>query len=99
MRNKCGFACNRLRHPLCCIYMTDTYDSLERLAHATGMTDLEYSAQQKELAYLARKEKILAELRECKESAPMPEVHQNHAEPTHDPYADYDYGYHDQYDF
>lgn len=81
------------------VYMTDTYDSLDRLAHATGMTDLEYEAQQKELARLAREKKILSEVRQFKDSAPMPEIHQNHEEPTCDPYADYDYGYHDQYDF
>jgi len=78
--------------------MTDTYDSLDRLAHATGMTDLEHQEQQKVLASLARKEKILAELRECKEPAPMPEVHQNHEEPLIDPYDDYDYGYHSQWE-
>lgn len=70
------------------MYMTDTYDSLDRLAHATGMTDLEYQEQQK----------IFAELRECKEPAPMPEVHQNHEEPLIDPYDDYDYGYHSQWE-
>lgn len=99
MQNKCGFACNRSRHPLCCIYMTDNYDSLDRLAHASGMTDLEYEAQQKELAYQARLEKILEDVRNSKEPAEMPEVHQNHEERWHDAYEDYDYGYHDQYDF
>ena len=74
----------------------DNYDSLDRLAHASGMTDLEYEAQQKEPARL---EKILEDVRNSKEPAEMPEVHRNHEERWHDAYEDFDYGYHDQYDF
>ena len=84
-------------NPLHCIYMTDN-DSLARLAHATGMTDLDYEAQQKELARLARLDKILDDVRNSDEPAEMPEVHRNHEECHHDPYEDYDFGYHDQYE-
>lgn len=35
----------------------------------------------------------------CSEPAEMPEVHRNHEERAFDPYEDFDYGYHDQYDF
>ena len=79
--------------------MKDNYDSLDRLAHASGMTDLEYEAQQKELARLARLEKILEDVRNSDEPAEMPEVHRNHEERGYDPYEDFDYGFHDQYDF
>ena len=73
-------------------------DSLARTAHAYGITDVEYEAQQKELARLARLEKILEDVRNSDEPAEMPEVHRNHEEPTWvEPY-DYDYGYHDQWD-
>ena len=74
----------------------DNYDSLDRLAHASGMTDLEYEAQQKEPARL---EKILEDVRNSDEPAEMPEVHRNHEERWRDAYEDFDYGYHDQYDF
>jgi hypothetical protein len=77
----------------------DNYDSLDRLAHASGMTDLEYEAQQKEPVYQARLEKILEDVRNSDEPAEMPEVHRNHEERWHDAYEDFDYGYHDQYDF
>ncbi|MAR67026.1 MAG: hypothetical protein CL833_07250 [Crocinitomicaceae bacterium] len=73
-------------------------DSLARTAHAYGITDVEYQAQQKELARLARLEKILEDVRNSDEPAEMPEVHRNHEELSHDPYEDYDYGYHDQWD-
>ena len=66
--------------------MKDNYDSLDRLAHTTGMTDLEYEAQQKELAYQARLEKILEDVRNSDEPAQMPEVHRNHEDPSYDPY-------------
>lgn len=66
--------------------MKDNYDSLDRLAHAKGMTDLEYEAQQKELAYQARLEKILEDVRNSDEPAEMPEVHRNHEDPPYDPY-------------
>ena len=79
--------------------MENENDSLARLAHATGITDVEYEAQQKELAYQARLEKILADVRNSDEPAEMPEVHRNHEEPSFDQYEDIDYGYHDQYDF
>ncbi len=59
-------------------------DSLARLAHANGITDVEYEAQQKELAYQARLEKILADVRNSDEPAEMPEVHRNHEEPSYD---------------
>ena len=48
---------------------------------------------------IARANQTLAEERYLEEQALMQEVHRNHEEPTHDPYEDYDYGYHDQYDF
>ena len=83
------------------VYM-ENYDSLDRLAHASGMSDLEYleyEALQKKLAYQARLEKILEDVRNSKEPAEMPEVHRNHEERMYDPYEDFDYGYHDQYDF
>ena len=76
-------------------------DSLARTAHAYGITDVEHDAQQKELARLARAEESIRQLRlarENNEPAPMPEVHRNHEELSHDPYEDYDYGYHDQWD-
>ena len=79
--------------------MDTTNDSLARTAHAFGITDVEYEAQQKELAYLARLEKILEDVRNSDEPAEMPEVHRNHEERWHDAYEDFDYGYHDQYDF
>ena len=34
----------------------------------------------------------------ARKSAPMSEVHRNHEEPSYDPYEDYDYGYHDQFE-
>ena len=73
-------------------------DSLARTAHAYGITDVEYEAQQKELARLARLEKILEDVRNSDEPAEMPEVHRNHEEPTWSEADDYDYGYHDQWD-
>ena len=82
--------------------MIDTNDSLARLSHANGITDVEFEARQKELARLARAEESIRQLRlarEANEPAPMPEVHQNHEERWHDAYEDFDYGYHDQYDF
>jgi len=79
--------------------MDNTNDSLARTAHAYGITDVEYEAQQKELARLARLEKILEDVRNSDEPAEMPEVHRNHEERWHDAYEDFDYGYHDQYDF
>ena len=79
--------------------MENENDSLARLAHANGITDVEFEAREKELARLARLEKILADVRSSDEPAEMPEVHRNHEEPSFDPYQDYDYGYHDQYDF
>jgi hypothetical protein len=79
--------------------MQNENDSLARLAHANGITDVEFEAQEKELARLARLEKILADVSNSDEPAEMPEVHRNHEEPGFDQYQDYDYGYHDQYDF
>jgi len=79
--------------------MENENDSLARLAHANGITDVEFEAQEKELARLARLEKILADVRNSDEPAEMTEVRGNHEEPSFDPYQDYDYGYHDQYDF
>ena len=82
--------------------MIDTNDSLARLSHANGITDVEFEARQAELARLARAEESIRQLRlarEANEPAPMPEVHQNHEERWHDAYEDFDYGYHDQYDF
>lgn len=82
--------------------MDTTNDSLARTAHALGITDVEFEARQKELARLARAEESIRQLRlakEANEPAPMPEVHQNHEERWHDAYEDFDYGYHDQYDF
>jgi len=67
--------------------MDTTNDSLARTAHAFGITDVEYEAQQKELAYLARLEKILEDVRNSEEPAEMPEVHRNHEEPSYDPYG------------
>ena len=78
--------------------MDNTNDSLARTAHAYGITDVEYEAQQKELVRLARLEKILEDVRNSDEPAEMPEVHRNHEERWHDAYEDFDYGYHDQYD-
>lgn len=82
--------------------MDTTNDSLARTAHAFGITDVEFEARQKELARLACAEESIRQLRlakEANEPAPMPEVHQNHEERWHDAYEDFDYGYHDQYDF
>lgn len=82
--------------------MDQINDSLARTAHAYGISDVEYLAQQKELARLARAEESIRQLRlarEANEPAPMPEVHSNHEERSYDAYEDYDYGYHDQYDF
>jgi hypothetical protein len=79
--------------------MENENDSLARLAHVNGITDVEFEAQEKELARLARLDKILADVRNSDEVAEMPEVHRNHEEPSYDQYQDYDYGYHDQYDF
>ena len=67
--------------------MQDVNDSLARTAHAFGITDVEFEAQQKELARLARLEKIIADIRNSDESAEMPEVHRNHEEPSFDPYC------------
>ena len=67
--------------------MDTTNDSLARTAHAFGITDVEYEAQQKELAYLAGLEKILEDVRNSDEPAEMPEVHRNHEEPSYDPYG------------
>jgi hypothetical protein len=79
--------------------MENENDSLTRLAHANGITDVEFEAREKELARLARLEKILTDVRNSDEPAEMSEVHRNHEEPSFDRYQDYDYGYHDQYDF
>ena len=73
--------------------MTDTNDSLARLSHANGITDVEFEARQKELARLARAEESIRQLRlarEANEPAPMSEVHQNHEERWHDAYEDFD---------
>ena len=64
--------------------MENENDSLARLAHANGITDVEFEAQEKELARLARLEKILADVRNSDEPAEMPEVHRNHEEPSYD---------------
>jgi len=48
---------------------------------------------------IARANQALAEERYLEEQALMQEVHRNHEEPSIDTYHDYDYGYHDQYDF
>ena len=79
--------------------MENENDSLAQTAHAYGITDVEFEAQQKELARLARLDKILADIRNSDETYVMPEVHRNHEEPSFDQYEDIDYGYHDQYDF
>ncbi len=42
---------------------------------------------------------MLEDVRNSKEPAEMPESHRNHEERWHDAYEDFDYGYHDQYDF
>ena len=81
------------------VCMDITNDSLARTAHAFGITDVEFEAREKELACQARLEKILEDVRNSKEPAEMPEVHRNHEERWHDAYEDFDYGYHDQYDF
>lgn len=62
-------------------------DSLALTAHAFGITDVEFEAREKELARLARLEKILADVRNSNEPAEMPEVHCNHEEPSYDPYG------------
>ena len=67
--------------------MQDLHDSLSRTAHAFGITDVEFQAQQNELARLARAEESIRQLRlarEANEQAPMPEVHRNHEEPSID---------------
>lgn len=79
--------------------MENENDSLARLAHVNGITDVEFEVQEKELARLARLDRILDDIRNSNEPAEMPEVHRNHEEPSSDLYQDYDYGYHDQYDF
>jgi len=48
---------------------------------------------------IARANQALAEERYLEEQALMQEVHRNHEEPSIDAYDDYDYGYHDQYEF
>jgi len=66
--------------------MIDNNDSLARLAHATGMTDVEHEERQRVLARIAHEEEQEA----CKvQDEPIWEDH----------YEDIDYGYHDQYDF
>ena len=80
----------------------DNNDSLALTAHVYGITDVEYEARQKELARLALAEESIRQLRlarEANEAPPMLEVHRNHEEPSHDLYDDYDYGYHDQWEF
>jgi hypothetical protein len=85
--------------------MDTTNDSLARTAHAFGITDVEFEARQKDLKELARLELVEKSIRALREAAAnnepaeMPEVHRNHEEPNFDQYQDYDYGYHDQYDF
>jgi hypothetical protein len=69
------------------VYMIEKNDSLARLAHATGMTDLEYEERQRILARIAHEE----------EQALLAEVDDEHVWEDH--YEDIDYGYHDQYDF
>lgn len=64
--------------------MENENDSLARLAHANGITDVEFEAREKELAQLARLDKILADVRSSDEPAEMPEVHRNHEEPSYD---------------
>lgn len=73
-----------MRTALYCTYMINDNDSLARLAHANGITDVEFEAQEKELARLARLERILDDVRNSDEPAEMPEVHHNHEEPSHD---------------
>jgi len=68
--------------------MDTTNDSLARLAHANGITDVEFEARQKELKEIARLELVersiraLREARANNEPAEMPEVHRNHEEPS-----------------
>jgi len=71
------------------VCMIDNKDSLDRLAHATGITDVEHEERQRVLARIAHEEEQarLAEVYEA-EDAPVWEDH----------YEDIDYGYHDQYD-
>lgn len=72
------------------VYMIDNNDSLARLAHATGMTDIEYEERQRILARIAHEE----------EQALFAEVYEADDQPEwKDHYEDIDYGYHDQYDF
>ena len=77
--------------------MENENDSLARTAHAFGMTDLEIEEREAVLAEIAAQQVVRRRMED--EPAPMPEVHRNHEEPSFDPYQDYDYGYHDQYDF
>ena len=78
--------------------MENENDSLARTAHVFGMTDLEFEARSQVEAELAAQQVIRQRI-EDNESAPMPEVPRPHEEQSFDPYQDYDYGYHDQYDF
>jgi len=80
--------------------MENENDSLARTAHVFGMTDLEFEARSQLEAELAAQQVIRQRIElEAQEEAEMPEVHRNHEEPSFDQYQDYDYGYHDQYDF
>ena len=83
------------------------HDSLSRLAHATGMTDVEFDERSQVEAEVAAQQQVRRRMEddrptyaeEQEEFALMDEAarHQDvqeYYQHMHDPYADHDYGYH-----
>jgi len=96
-KNKCELACFQLPHRLCCLYMISKYSHFDRNDNAALAN--EQARQMAEInREIARTNQAFAEERYLEEQTLIQEVHRNHEQPTHDPYEDYDYGYHDQYD-
>ena len=97
MQNKRGFACNRSRHPLGCLYMITKHSHFDRNDNALAN---EQASQMAEInREIARTNHALAEERYLEEQALLTEVYEAEDSPVwEDHYEDIDYGYHDQYE-
>jgi hypothetical protein len=91
--------------------MTINNDSLSRLAHATGMTDVEFDERSQVEAELACQQQIRRRMEDDRptyageqeefalmEGAARHDDVQEYYQHMHDPYADHDYGYHSLHD-
>jgi len=88
--------------PLAIKYLTLYLDMISKYSHFDRNDNALANEQACQMAEInreiARANQAIAEERYLEEQALMQEVHRNHEEPMHDPYADYDYGYHDQFE-